>query len=125
MSETEIQPAVEPAITVEYIVEHIIRDVAELPDRTSPEEWPEAMIVTGDELERIVTDHVAPALAQRDQWLANTNSAADREASIAAALLNWSRSLVAVSRSEDPRTYLREFDIADGLKFKTLVEVKG
>lgn len=37
----------------------IIRDVAELPDRTSPEDWPEALIVTGDELEEILIQHLS------------------------------------------------------------------
>lgn len=32
--------------------------VAELPDRTSPEDWPEAMLVTGDELAQIVEDEL-------------------------------------------------------------------
>lgn len=31
-------------------IEQIIRDVAELPDRTSPDDWPEVMLVTADEL---------------------------------------------------------------------------
>ena len=35
-----------------------IRDVAELPDRESPEEWPEAMLVTGPELEAILTNRL-------------------------------------------------------------------
>lgn len=39
----------------------IVRDVAELPDRNSPEGWPEAMLVTADELASIVTRHL-PAL---------------------------------------------------------------
>ncbi|MHA3059943.1 hypothetical protein ACX1N5_03945 [Acinetobacter sp. ANC 4636] len=36
----------------------IIRDVAELPDRNSPEDWPEALIVTDDELEEILSKHL-------------------------------------------------------------------
>ena len=36
----------------------ICRDVAELPDRTSPDDWPEAMLVTAEELHLIVTDHL-------------------------------------------------------------------
>ena len=36
------------------LVERIVRDVAELPDRTSPEDWPDAMLVTADELAAIV-----------------------------------------------------------------------
>jgi hypothetical protein len=33
--------------------------VSELPDRTSPDDWPEAMIVTADELHLIVTEAIA------------------------------------------------------------------
>ncbi len=40
-------------------IELIIRDVAELPDRTSPEDWPEALIVTSVELEEILTQHLS------------------------------------------------------------------
>lgn len=40
------------------LVDDIIRDVAELPDRTSPEGWPEAMLVTEEELRRILTAHI-------------------------------------------------------------------
>ena len=39
--------------------EMIVRDVAELPDRSSPEGQPEIMLVTAAELDRIVTDRVA------------------------------------------------------------------
>lgn len=35
-------------------IDLIVRDVAELPDRDSPEGQPEIMLVTGDELRRIV-----------------------------------------------------------------------
>lgn len=36
------------------IADRVTRDVAELPDRTSPDEWPEAMLVTEKELRAIV-----------------------------------------------------------------------
>jgi hypothetical protein len=68
-------------ITALDIAKRIITAVCELPDRMSPEDWPEAMIVTDRELRNIVIDVVSPALAQRDEWLTNTNSAADQEAS--------------------------------------------
>lgn len=42
--------------TPETIIDRIIREVAELPDRSSPEDWPEAMLVTSDELRSILTD---------------------------------------------------------------------
>lgn len=38
-------------------IELIIRDVAELPERTSPDNWPEALILTSDELEEILSKH--------------------------------------------------------------------
>ena len=34
--------------------DEIIRHVAELPDRSSPEDWPEAMLVTENELRKII-----------------------------------------------------------------------
>lgn len=51
-----------PSATPE--VESIIRDVAELPDRTSPEDWPEAMLVTADELRTILRDALATKAAK-------------------------------------------------------------
>lgn len=45
----------------EALVQKIVRDVAELPDRTSPEDWPEAMLVTGDELAGIIRKALAQA----------------------------------------------------------------
>ncbi len=47
------------------IADHIVREVAELADRTSPDDWPEAMLVTGEELHLIVTEALA-ALARGD-----------------------------------------------------------
>jgi len=40
-------------------IEAVIRRVAELPDRTSPEDWPEAMLVTADELAAILEEEAA------------------------------------------------------------------
>ena len=37
-------------------IDRIIRAVAELPDRTSPDNWPEAMLVTADELRGIIAE---------------------------------------------------------------------
>jgi hypothetical protein len=45
----------------EAMVSEIVREVAELPDRDSPEDWPEAMLVTAAELTEILT----AALAQQ------------------------------------------------------------
>lgn len=41
----------------------ICRDVAELPDRTSPEDWPEAMLVTVGELHAIILDRFATPIS--------------------------------------------------------------
>jgi hypothetical protein len=41
----------------------ILRDVAELPDRTSPDDWPEAMLITAGELGIIVDKHIRSLLA--------------------------------------------------------------
>ena len=48
-------------------IELIIRDVAELPDRTSPEDWPEALIVTSGELEEILTQHLIQKCKNQEQ----------------------------------------------------------
>lgn len=42
-------------------IEEICRAVAELPDRNSPEDWPEAMLVTHDELAEIVSGALSAA----------------------------------------------------------------
>lgn len=41
-------------------IDSVLREFAELPDRNSPEGWPEAMLVTGAELRQIIITH-APA----------------------------------------------------------------
>lgn len=41
------------------VVEKIIRDVAELPDRTSPADWPDALIVTSAELKQILDRYLS------------------------------------------------------------------
>ena len=38
----------------------IIRDIAELPDRDSPADWPEAMLVTANELKEVLVRHSFP-----------------------------------------------------------------
>ncbi len=42
-------------------IAEIIRDVCELPDRTSPDDWPEVMLVTPEELTIILERHLAQA----------------------------------------------------------------
>lgn len=60
------------------VIAEIVRRVSELPDRTSPDDWPEAMLVTGDELQQVITavlaedaqhdaQQIATLQAQRDE----------------------------------------------------------
>lgn len=46
---------------LEHIVAGVVRDVAELPDRTSPGDQPEMMLVSSDELGDIVRRHLEHA----------------------------------------------------------------
>lgn len=52
-----------PQLAQQCLAEQICREVAELPDRNSPEDWPEAMLVTHDELRAIVLSALREALA--------------------------------------------------------------
>jgi hypothetical protein len=45
-----------------HMIEKILCDVAELPDRSSPDDWPEAMLVTGEELDVILRRYLEPPL---------------------------------------------------------------
>jgi hypothetical protein len=49
------------------IAQNVAQRVAELPDRSSPGGWPEAMLVTGDELQFIVADEVREHVARLRQ----------------------------------------------------------
>lgn len=49
----------ERILTSADVAASVCRTVAELPDRNSPEDWPEAMLVTHDELSQIVLDAIA------------------------------------------------------------------
>jgi len=40
------------------LIDRIVQRVAELPDRTSPDDWPEAMLVSASELECILYDEL-------------------------------------------------------------------
>jgi hypothetical protein len=48
----------------EVPVEQIIRRVAELSDRTSPDDWPEAMLVTAEELRDILNEELQDGCAR-------------------------------------------------------------
>lgn len=53
-------PAPQPAAPQgDAIATAVCQSVAELPDRNSPEDWPEAMLVTADELHMIVREAIA------------------------------------------------------------------
>lgn len=45
----------------ETVYDQIVRDVSELPDRSSPTGWPDAMLVTSDELREILTERLGAA----------------------------------------------------------------
>lgn len=55
------------AVSVESgdIAALICRDVAELPDRTSPDDWPDAMLVTAEELQDIVRGRILQLEAEK------------------------------------------------------------
>lgn len=44
------------------LADRVVQMVAELPDRTSPEDWPEAMLVTADELRDVLVAALAGRL---------------------------------------------------------------
>jgi hypothetical protein len=46
-------------------VNAVLSDVAELPDRTSPEDEPDMMLVTAEELKTILCQRLSEALATR------------------------------------------------------------
>jgi len=52
-----------PVLNVRAIAAAVCQRVAELPDRNSPEDWPEAMLVTGQELIDVVTCELEQAQA--------------------------------------------------------------
>lgn len=67
----------------EEMITRVVRRVAELPDRTSPDEWPEAMLVTADELQQIVSEEAADLLVrliaqteETEKWKARVESLA-------------------------------------------------
>ncbi|MGQ8878779.1 hypothetical protein ACUTR7_14820 [Delftia sp. NA_296.1] len=55
------------ALNAAAIAEAVCQRVAELPDRNSPEDWPEAMLVTGTELIDLVTCEITQALTAAPQ----------------------------------------------------------
>lgn len=62
MTPTPEIPMTLPDDVVEQFARDVCQDVCELPDRTSPDDWPEACLVTGKELHIIVTERFRAAL---------------------------------------------------------------
>ena len=54
LSEKELHISDAELSVTSSIADEIVLAVCELPDRTSPEDWPEALLVTTDELHAIV-----------------------------------------------------------------------
>lgn len=59
-----------PALNAKDIAANVCRRVAELPDRNSPEDWPEAMLVTGQELIDVVMCEITQAMETAPHALA-------------------------------------------------------
>lgn len=57
----DLAPLPDAATPRAKIADGIVQEVAELPDRDSPDGWPEAMLVTSEELRLIVLDHLDAA----------------------------------------------------------------
>jgi hypothetical protein len=59
-------PGFEQGKTSEFdqFVNSVLNDVAELPDRTSPDDEPDMMLVTADELARIIRERLSEALSR-------------------------------------------------------------
>ncbi len=75
------------------LADKMVLDVCELPDRTSPEDWPEAMLVTSEELHAMVMDRVLAFAAEaRRDALGEAAQVADRQLEI----IDVSQSLAAV-----------------------------
>lgn len=51
-------PAPVQQIDIPKACERIVQRVCELPDRSSPEEWPEAMLVTPEELTWVIAEEI-------------------------------------------------------------------
>ena len=62
-------------------IDYIINAVSELPDRNSPKDWPEAMLVTVGELTSILEDHLVyqtDCEEELEKALSNLHSAVDQ-----------------------------------------------
>lgn len=61
------RPADNTGLVDDGLLWDICRDVAELPDRDSPEDWPEAMLVTADELHCILVNRLTALRSNHDE----------------------------------------------------------
>lgn len=62
------------------LADEFVRDVCELPDRTSPEDWPEAMLITGEELHEMLLAFARSVAADaREEALREAVAAAENE----------------------------------------------
>lgn len=68
MSETTATKGQIPRWNVRYAIDRIVGAVAELPDRTSPDDWPDVMLVTADELRAIVSAEIDALLVPPAPW---------------------------------------------------------
>lgn len=59
-----------PDSGLEAVISDVLRDIAELPDRTSPNDAPDMLIATHDELETILRTAASALIAARDAEIA-------------------------------------------------------
>jgi hypothetical protein len=62
----------------ERLADEIVREVCELPDRTSPDDQPDALMVTWQELRTIIIRELEPVLEARDAALREALAEIDR-----------------------------------------------
>lgn len=66
----------EPAIDndLDWAIRYVIQDICEMSDRTSPDDMPDAMVVTPKELSEILRDHIGKLLADTKAETINNDS---------------------------------------------------
>lgn len=111
-SSAPLKTAGEPFVALgECIADQVCLSVAELPDRDSPADWPQAMLVTNDELRNIVLNAI--------NYAAQAVAAQAAPAAVAvppSAYLN----AAGIKASDKPGTVVRKLDAAfhDAVTFK-------
>lgn len=55
--------------SADHFIQRVLQAVMELPDRTSPDDWPEACLVTGDELDGILRNELELLLQEESSGL--------------------------------------------------------